>query len=111
MGGVISLVKLNTSSSSVTQNRQGIIDSISGISTKRVGRNFLVVVSFDNMEILLEVAKLRGLVNTRTRWLYVLSDTDGSHHNITSVKSYLKEGDNISFMYNTTTNDDACKVN
>lgn len=104
----VALIKINTNSSS-TQNRANIFNSMHGIDVKTMGRNFLAIVSLENMEILIEIAKIKGFVDVRSQWLYVISDTNANTSDISNVRRLLKEGDNISFMYNATVDDVSCK--
>lgn len=104
----VTLFKIDTNSSSSSLNRQNIKDTLASIYTTEENTNFLVIVSFENMEIIMELAKGMGLVNIKNQWLYVVPNTNGNKSDISSVKRLLKEGDNISFLYNTTI-DENCK--
>lgn len=110
-GGSVSLIKLSTNSSAA-QNRRLIRDSVQNVNIKTMGRNFLAIISFENMEVLMEIAKSRDLVDTKNQWLYVISSAEEAKNKTDrrNVKKFLREGDNVSFMYNTTVRDESCKV-
>lgn len=105
----VALIKINTNSSS-TQNRANILNSLHNINVKTMGRNFLAIVSSDNMEILMEIAKIKGLVTVKNQWLYIISDVHINTTDVTNVKRLLNEGDNVSFLYNTTIDGESCKI-
>lgn len=105
----ITLVKLETSPST-SLTRDNIKNKLSNLPTKLIGSNFLAIVSYSVMEVMMDVAKSLKLVNTKNQWLYVISTTDGNSSDVNGVKRLLKEGDNVSFLYNNTVSGDFCKV-
>lgn len=55
-------------------------------------------------------AKSAGLVHPLSQWLYIIPDTDIGQDNITGFATLLTEGDNVSFIYNRTSNQPECAV-
>lgn len=104
----VSIIKLETNTSQANA-RMNIKESLLKISTKTVGHNFLAIVSLTTMEILMDVAKSENLVNIKNQWLYVVSNTDAKTSNTSNVQPLLKEGDNVAFIYNSTTTSTKCK--
>lgn len=105
----VSVIKLETNETQ-TYLRESVRNVLSSISTKTVGGNFLAVVSIDVVEILMEYAKQVGLVNIKNQWLYVISDSYKNGNDLSHLKKLLGEGDNVAFVYNTTTYDISCVV-
>lgn len=67
-----------------------------------------MVVSKDLVGVVMEVAKSVGLVHPISQWLYVIPDTVHKQENISAFSALLTEGDNVSFIYNTTYSDVGC---
>ncbi|XP_030750228.1 ionotropic receptor 93a [Sitophilus oryzae] len=106
----ISLMKLFSSSSlSIEEIRSNFKEKLSTIDPKTVGGNFLVIVSFEFVEIIMEYAKELKLVDTLNQWLYVISDTTNKITGLMRFKRLLKEGDNVAFIYNNTISKKSCK--
>lgn len=105
----VSVIKLETNETQ-TYLRESVRNVLSSISTKTVGGNFLAVVSIDVVEILMEYAKQVGLVDIKNQWLYVISDSYKNGNDLSHLKKLLGEGDNVAFVYNTTTYDISCVV-
>ncbi|KAJ8957247.1 hypothetical protein NQ318_007811 [Aromia moschata] len=101
----ISLIKLENNIS-----KANLKSLLATIHTNTVGGNFLVIVSYDLVETVMEYAKELELVNIRNQWLYVISDTDYNYHDMSSFTKLLREGDNVAFVYNTTIPSDTCKL-
>lgn len=105
----VSVIKLETNETQ-TYLRESVRNVLSSISTKTVGGNFLAIVSIDVVEILMEYAKQVGLVDIKNQWLYVISDSYKNGNDLSHLKKLLGEGDNVAFVYNTTTYDISCVV-
>ncbi|XP_025829003.1 ionotropic receptor 93a isoform X2 [Agrilus planipennis] len=105
-GASVSLVSL-FSNTSLLNIRPYLQNVLSTIPVKSSGMNFLVVIKRDYVEIMMEMARRLKLTHPRNQWLYVISDQLRS--NISSVKTLFSEGDNISFIYNTTKSGSSCK--
>lgn len=105
----VSLIKLQTNGTQ-TGVRESIRNTLMSISIETVGRNFVAVVGMDIVEILMEYAKDSGLVNIKNQWLYVISDANAVKSDVSHLKKLLKEGDNVAFIYNTTSFDSSCAV-
>ncbi|KAH1009939.1 hypothetical protein HUJ05_004315 [Dendroctonus ponderosae] len=99
----VSLVQL---AKKVSTTRDVIIANLrtelSKIDPRIMGNNFLVIVSYELAATIMECAKELNMVNTQTQWLYVISDTNSSTKSMNRFKTFLNEGDNIAFIYNTT---------
>jgi glutamate receptor, ionotropic, invertebrate len=63
------------------------------------------------MESLIEISKELGMVNTFSKWLYIISDTSHSNNNLTAMSQLIDEGNNIALAYNMTKLDSNCVVN
>lgn len=50
------------------------------------------------------------LMSTEKSWLIVIPDIDSSRSNVSSLANLLNEGENISFIYNTTKASPKCSV-
>ncbi|KAF7278271.1 hypothetical protein GWI33_008627 [Rhynchophorus ferrugineus] len=109
----ISLMKLFKSHGSNKKNDpkyiQAIIkDKFSSVNSNAVGKNFLVIASFEIVETVMKTVKELKLVDTQKQWLYLISDTDSRLSNLKKFKRLLKEGDNVAFIYNNTVNRKSC---
>nr|WJJ63358.1 ionotropic receptor 93a [Pachyrhinus yasumatsui] len=105
----ISLLRLfSNSSTSLDDVRATLKPRLSTIDSKIVGGNFIVIVSYELVELVMEYAKDLHLVDTQNQWLYVISDTSSKVENLFRFKRLLKEGDNVAFIYNSTVVDKVC---
>lgn len=111
LGGsvAVSLIKLQTNGSALNF-RETIKSTLSTVSVKTVGRNFLAVVGIEIVEVLMEYAKSSGLTDIKNQWLYVISDANRYKSDVGHLKKLLKEGDNVAFIYNTTGGSMDCVV-
>lgn len=101
----ISLIKLEP-----TITRLRLKQILSNIRIKTVGGNFLVIVSHQLVEVIMEYAKSLGLVDIKNQWFYIICDTNNNRGDITSFTRLLREGDNVAFAYNTSITSDSCRV-
>lgn len=92
------------------QQRKVVTEILTKLSAKKLGTNFLLIVSVNYVNALMEVSKNLGLVNPYSQWLYVISDTANSTNDLRSFTNLITEGDNIAFVYNKTTDTPDCKV-
>lgn len=105
----VSLMKIETNGTLMAL-RESIKNLLLTMSSRTAGENFLVVVSIDVVEIVMEYAKAVGLVTIKNQWLYVISDGNKGQTDISHLKKLLGEGDNVAFIYNTTSHDATCMV-
>ena len=106
----LSLLKLETRRTPMNVIRASIKDILSSVSIKTVGRNFLAIVAFEIVELIMEYAKSLKLADTKNQWLYVISNTNFKYKDIKRFKQLLSEGDNVSFLYNNTVKSSTCTV-
>ncbi|XP_066259282.1 ionotropic receptor 93a-like [Euwallacea similis] len=107
----ISLISLVGKSSDPSELEANLKSGLSGIRSRKLSRNFVVVVHLELVEKIMEYAKRENLVNTDTKWLYVISDSNNKKvQNLNRFKPLLREGDNIAFIYNTTVLTDICQI-
>lgn len=81
---------------------------LSSINNKSVGKNFMAIVSNSLVGIMMEYAKDLGLVDIKSQWIYVISNTE--ENRISQFDKYLAIGQNVAFLYNTTKNYKNCVV-
>lgn len=101
----ISLVKLPQ-----TTTETNIKSILSTFNPKTVGKNFMAIVGYGLVSTLMENAKYQGLVDVKSQWVYIISDTDARYRKMTLFDKFVAIGDNIAFVYNTTKSDSACVV-
>ncbi|KAK5650424.1 hypothetical protein RI129_001453 [Pyrocoelia pectoralis] len=106
-GASISIIQLPSLSKTSDYNN-ALYKKLSVINTHSVGTNFLAIVSVDTMQMVINASKTLGLTNTKNQWLFVVSDTNWKHDDISYVTKSLKEGDNVAFVYNTTLSHPTC---
>ncbi|KAJ1521518.1 hypothetical protein ONE63_003181 [Megalurothrips usitatus] len=75
----------------------------------QLGQRYLVLVSYDMVGVVMDVAKSMGMVHPLSQWLYVLSDTTASQDSLSTFTSLLTEGDNVAFASNSTARLDFCQ--
>ena len=75
----------------------------------KVEHNFMIISKFAFVPSFMKVSKKLKLVHPTSQWLYVISDTNSTNHNIDHLVRSATEGDNISFLTNMTSSTD-CKV-
>lgn len=107
-GATLSLIKLHLNHTTA-HNVGSIRKSLSTISISKLGSNFLVVVSLNDVYLIMSIAKKLGLVNIHNQWLYLISSTNDKV-NVSDISAYLTEGDNVGFAYNVTKTNSTCKV-
>ncbi|PSN38342.1 Ionotropic receptor 93a [Blattella germanica] len=91
------------------ERRKSVTDLLQDFPTRILGSNFVVSVSNDIVGILMKASKSVGLSNPENQWLYLISDLSALSHNMSGIISLLTEGENIAFVYNTTSTDKNCK--
>lgn len=111
LGGsvAVSIIKLQTNGSALNF-RETIRSTLASVSVKTVGRNFLAIVGIEVVEVLMEYAKTSGLAGINNQWLYVISDANRYKMDVAHLRKLLKEGDNVAFIYNTTSSNVDCVV-
>ncbi|KAJ9582897.1 hypothetical protein L9F63_022758 [Diploptera punctata] len=91
------------------ERRKTVMRVLKNLPTRILGNNFVVAVGVDLVGVLMEASKSLGLSNPENQWLYLISDMNALGHNMSGIISLLSEGENIAFVYNTTSNDNRCK--
>lgn len=71
---------------------------------------YVVVAKYELVEKIMQYAKQQNLVDTNTQWLYVISNSNDTIRNMMRFKAMLREGDNVAFIYNSTSTKDICMV-
>jgi glutamate receptor, ionotropic, invertebrate len=90
-------------------NRRKIIRSLlKSLPTKFIGTNFMVLVTSELMQAIMEIARDLKMVDTFSQWLYVVSDTNYRYNNISVITTLIDEGNNVAFIYNYTRDDADC---
>lgn len=88
--------------------RKYVRNLLKSLPTRFIGTNFMVLVTTDLMQTIMEIARDLRMVNPFAQWFYVVSDTNFKRNNITSISSLIEEGNNIAFIYNYTRDTDDC---
>ncbi|CAH0399911.1 unnamed protein product [Chilo suppressalis] len=89
--------------------RKEIHRVLSRLPVKYIGENFLAIVTTEVMTTLSEIARDLLMSHTLAQWLYVISDMDMQHGNLSSHINTLYEGENVAFIYNITDTSPDCK--
>ncbi|KAK7588081.1 hypothetical protein V9T40_005326 [Parthenolecanium corni] len=71
-------------------------------------QNFLVVVKFDLVSFIIEMAKTFGLTMPENQWLIVIPDTNMINTNIEIFAGLISEGENFCFLINKSVTDTSC---
>lgn len=82
--------------------RKFIRNLLKSLPTRFIGTNFLILVSTELMQMIMEIARDLRMVNTYSQWFYVVSDTNFKTNNMSMITSMIEEGNNIAFIYNFT---------
>lgn len=90
--------------------RKHIRSTLTNLPVEFIGRNFLVLVTTKLMQQIIEIARDLKMVDVFSQWLYVVSDTNFLHNNISSVQDLIEDGNNIAFIYNFTRSEEGCRV-
>lgn len=101
------------------------------LKSNEINSNYICIVSIHYVPLILDVvrvvfnkinldilkmhvepfqAKSMHLMTAENSWLIIIPDIDSSRSNISSITTLLSEGENISFIYNTTKTDSKCTV-
>lgn len=95
--------------SALDWNRRKFVRTLlKSLPTKFIGTNFMILVTTDLMQTIMEIARDLRMVNTFSQWFYVVSDTNYVRNNISSITTLIEEGNNIAFIYNYTRTEDDC---
>ncbi|EEB18389.1 glutamate receptor delta-1 subunit precursor, putative [Pediculus humanus corporis] len=105
----VSIFKLERKKNEWSRRKQ-IRNILTNFPSKILGSNFLVIAKRDLVGVIMEVAKSTGLVHPLSQWLYIIPDTNVIRDNITALSTLLMEGDNVSFIYNGTSDNPDCIV-
>lgn len=90
------------------ERRKSLRRTLLKLPTDFIGTNFLVIVNRILLETVMETSKDLGMVNTDSRWLYIVSDTDEKSDNLTALADLIGEGENVAFIYNSTIKAPSC---
>lgn len=74
------------------------------------GENFIAIVTSDVMSTMADTARDLSMMHTQAQWLYVISDTDSRHSNLSALINVLYEGENVAYIYNITEDHEDCRV-
>ncbi|XP_055623871.1 ionotropic receptor 93a [Toxorhynchites rutilus septentrionalis] len=91
------------------EKRKTIRKVLMSLPTQYIGTNFIAIVSTPTMELVMEIAKDLNMVNPKSQWLYVVSETTAASNNISAVHQIISEGDNIAFVYNLRRDAQSCE--
>jgi hypothetical protein len=105
----VSIFKINEMSHE-WDRRKHIRSILLSLPLDFIGRNYLVLVTTKLMQIIMEVARDLKMVDVFSQWFYVVSDTDYTRNNISSIQELIEDGNNIAFIYNFTRSEESCKV-
>lgn len=105
----ISVLRLSLQNTAANRRRE-IVAQLKALPLQHVGENFLVIVNMELMSTILEISKTLDMTGPTTQWLYIISDMDGTHDNISAYTQHLGEGENIAFAYNATIDEESCVV-
>ncbi|XP_017778842.1 PREDICTED: glutamate receptor ionotropic, delta-2 [Nicrophorus vespilloides] len=103
----ISLIKLETNSSAA-DTRLAIKETFESLLVDSLGSHYLAIVTMDTMETVMDIASDMGLVTPINQWLYIIPDANYGNYNISTVQKFMKEGDNLAFIYNATVTSPDC---
>lgn len=101
----VSLIKLTNRTTNFD-----IKSMISSVNLKNVGENFMAIVSYGLVSTVMEYAAERKLLNIKSQWMYIISDTHQRQHDMTQFDRLLEIGHNVAFVHNTTKTDKRCVV-
>lgn len=90
--------------------RKTIRNILKSLPLEFIGRNYLVLVTTKLMQVIMDISRDLNMVDTFSKWFYVVSDTNFLHNNISSIQSIVEEGNNIAFIYNFTKSGEECTV-
>ncbi|XP_068617506.1 ionotropic receptor 93a [Battus philenor] len=82
---------------------------LSKLPVKKIGENFIAVVTSDVMLNIAESARELLMSHSQAQWLYVIPDTDIHKGNLSALINNLYEGENVAFIYNATSDSPDCK--
>ncbi|CAG4935436.1 unnamed protein product [Parnassius apollo] len=82
---------------------------LSKLPVKKIGENFMTIVTSDVMLTLAETARELLMSHTQAQWLYLIPDTNKQNNNLTARINSLYEGENVAYIYNYTDNRRHCK--
>ncbi|KAG5667976.1 hypothetical protein PVAND_015934 [Polypedilum vanderplanki] len=88
--------------------RKHIRNILTSLPSRFIGTNYMVLVTTELMQTIMEIARDLKMVNTFSQWFYVVSDTNYKSGNMSTVLSLLEEGNNIAFIYNYTSDNGEC---
>ncbi|XP_060858519.1 ionotropic receptor 93a [Metopolophium dirhodum] len=78
------------------------------LKMSEINSNYICIVSILYVPLILDVAKSLNLMTAENSWLIIIPDIDSSRSNSSSFTNLLSEGENISFIYNSTKTGSKC---
>ncbi|CAK1585664.1 unnamed protein product [Parnassius mnemosyne] len=82
---------------------------LSKLPVKKIGENFMTIVTSDVMLTIAETARELLMSHTQAQWLYLIPDTDKQNDNLSARINSLYEGENVAYIYNFTDTRRHCK--
>ncbi|XP_013173619.1 PREDICTED: glutamate receptor ionotropic, delta-1 isoform X1 [Papilio xuthus] len=82
---------------------------LSKLPVKKIGENFIAVVTLEVMLAIADTARELALSHGQAQWLYVVADTSARSGDLTAAIDILYEGENVAYIYNVTDNSTDCK--
>ncbi|XP_050677739.1 ionotropic receptor 93a [Leptidea sinapis] len=86
--------------------RKEINRVLSKLPVQYIGENFVAIVKSEMMLTMVEAARDLGMSHTMAQWLYIITDSRRRHN---TTPNELFEGENVAYIYNTTTDSMDCK--
>ena len=91
---------------------QSISSILAGLPVRELGYKFLVIAREASINGIHERAESSGLMNIKTQWLYLVTDSDATSTMMPKPILEAKDGYNLAFLYNASKpNGLECKVN
>ncbi|XP_013141730.1 PREDICTED: glutamate receptor 2 isoform X2 [Papilio polytes] len=82
---------------------------LSKLPVKKIGENFIAVVTLEVMLAIADTARELMLSHGQAQWLYVVADTSAQSSDLAAAIDILYEGENVAYIYNVTDNSMDCK--
>ena len=95
----------------LANDEASISDIFSNLPARELGNKFLVIAKEDFVPKIHKKAEETGLMNLKTQWFYLVTDTNHKSEMMPSEIQTAKDGYNLAFMFNSSTPDDTgCQV-
>lgn len=103
-GMALAVMKLEAVSTEAERIHEAT-STLSDLPHRQLGSNFIVIVSSVYVEPILQAARALEMLHPASQWLFAVADTDTRLTGMDQHINLLKEGDNIAFVYNWTSNE------